>query len=135
MDIPAFHATLNATSATCLTTGFYCIRTRRLTAHRCCMLAAATASTLFLISYVLYHARVGSVPFQGTGWMRPVYFSILIAHTILAIVIVPMAVRTIWLAAHQRFVTHKTIARWTLPLWLTVCVTGLIVYWMLYQLE
>ena len=134
MDIPAFHACLNATSAICLSAGFYCIKTRRLGAHMKFMIAAATASSIFLISYVLYHARVGTVHFQGSGWVRTFYLSLLLFHTILAIAIVPLATRTLWLAARQRFVTHKAIARWTLPLWLVVCVTGLIVYWMLYQM-
>ena len=134
-DIPAFHATLNATSGCCLALGFYCIKTKRMAAHVACMIGAAASSTVFLVSYVLYHARVGaaSAHYQGTGWSRPLYFGILIVHTILAVVIVPMAARTVWLAARRRFASHRGLARWTFPLWLTVSVTGLVVYWMLYH--
>ena len=97
------------------------------------MIAAFGVSTIFLISYVTYHAQVGSVQFQGSGWIRPVYFTVLISHTVLAVAIVPLALRTLFLAARERFVQHAAIARWTLPLWLYVCVTGVVVYWMLYR--
>jgi len=98
------------------------------------MLSALTASTLFLISYLTYHFQVGSVPFQGQGWIRWIYFTILISHTILAAVIVPLVLLTLFRALKGNFERHKRIARWTLPLWLYVSVTGVVVYWMLYRL-
>ena len=98
------------------------------------MLSACVASTLFLISYLIYHYHVGSVPFKGEGWIRPIYFSILISHTILAVAIVPLALITLVRALKGNFERHKRIARWTLPAWLYVSVTGVIVYWMLYRL-
>ena len=96
------------------------------------MLAAFTTSTLFLFSYLTYHYHVGSVPFKGQGWIRAVYFAILISHTVLAALIVPLVLITLTRALKRRFDRHKRIARWTLPLWLYVSVTGVIVYWMLY---
>lgn len=131
---PSLNACLNATSAVLLIAGACFIKAGRIGAHRACMLAACAASTLFLISYVTYHAHVGSVRFRGTGWIRPVYFTILISHTILAVVIVPMVARTLFLAARKRFADHRAMARWTLPAWLYVSVTGVIVYVMLYHL-
>ena len=98
------------------------------------MLSACIASTLFLISYLIYHYSVGSVPFKGEGWIRPIYFSILISHVILAAAIVPLALITLVRVLKGNFERHKRIARWTLPIWLYVSVTGVIVYWMLYQL-
>jgi len=132
--LPSVNATLNATSAVLLVAGFVCIRTKRVAAHRRFMLAALSVSALFLVSYLTYHAQVGSVHFTKIGWIRPVYFTILITHTILAIVIVPMALRTAFLARQQRFAQHMAIARWTFPMWLYVCVSGVVVYWMLYHL-
>ena len=131
--LPAVNATLNATSALCLLSGYGFIRRKRIGAHRVCMLAACAVSTLFLVSYLTYHAHVGSVHFHGQGWIRPVYFAILISHTVLAIVIVPLVIRTLSLALAQRFAQHQRLARLTLPLWLYVSVTGVIVYLMLYQ--
>lgn len=133
--LPAVNAALNATSAILLVSGFCCIRAKRVVAHQMCMIAALGVSALFLISYLTYHAQVGSVHFTGTGHIRPVYFTILITHTILAIVIVPLALRTVFLARRQRFAQHMVIARWTLPIWLYVCVSGVVVYWMLYHLR
>lgn len=133
--LPTFNAALNATSAMLLMAGFWCIRTNRVHAHKRCMLSALAVSATFLISYLTYHAQVGSVHFTGTGWIRPVYFSILISHTILAIVIVPLVLRTAFLAGRSRFGEHVAIARWTLPLWLYVSVTGVVVYWMLYRMN
>ena len=104
-------------------------------AHRLCMLSAFTTSALFLVSYLTYHYQVGSVPFQGRGWIRFVYFAILISHTILAAAIVPLVLLTLTRALRGRFDRHKRIARWTLPLWLYVSITGVIVYWMLYGLD
>ena len=97
------------------------------------MAAACAVSLVFLVSYLLYHARVGSVRFTGTGWTRPVYFTILISHTVLAVVIVPLVLRTVLLAWRERFAAHRGLARWTLPLWLYVSVTGVAVYGMLYH--
>ena len=102
--------------------------------HKAFMISAFIVSTGFLISYLIYHYRVGHVVFPGQGWIRPVYFSILVSHTILAIVIVPMILVTLRRALLERFDKHRLIARWTLPLWLYVSVTGVIVYWMVYQL-
>ena len=132
---PAVNASLNATSAILLALGFLMIRRRHTGAHARFMLSACGVTIVFLISYVLYHARVGSVRFPGTGWARPVYFAILISHTVLAVTIVPMVVRTLMLAAGQRFDAHRALARWTLPLWFYVSVTGVIVYWMLYHMN
>ncbi len=133
-DLPAVNATLNGTSAVLLLVGFYLIRRRNMTAHRLCMLAAFGTSTLFLISYLVYHFQVGSVRFGGTGWARTLYFSILSTHTVLAVVIVPLVLITLSRALKERFDRHRRIARWTLPLWLYVSVTGVVIYWMLYRL-
>lgn len=131
---PKINATLNGCSALLLVTGRTLIARGNRTAHRAVMLAALGTSTLFLISYLYYHWHVGSVHFRGTGWSRPVYFSILISHTILAAVIVPLVIITLKRALGGRFDRHRAIARWTFPLWLYVSVTGVIVYLMLYQL-
>ena len=132
--LPAVNATLNATSGLLLTIGFVLIKRREVTAHRTCMLLAFASSTLFLISYVTYHAHVGSRPFPGTGPIRLAYFAILISHILLAIVILPMAIVTLTRGLRGQYARHVTIARRTLPLWMYVSVTGVIVYWMLYQL-
>jgi uncharacterized membrane protein YozB (DUF420 family) len=133
-DLPALNAALNATAATLLVIGYRLIRRGRINAHRRVMLAAFTASTVFLISYLVYHANVGSRPFPGQGGVRVVYFTILITHVVLAAVILPMALITLTRALKERFDRHRRIARWTLPLWLYVSVTGVIVYLMLYQM-
>jgi uncharacterized membrane protein YozB (DUF420 family) len=133
-DLPALNATLNATAATLLVIGYVLIRRGRIRQHRRVMIAAFTASTLFLISYLVYHANVGSRPFPGQGTMRTLYFTILITHIVLAIVIVPMALITLTRGLRERFDRHVPIARWTLPLWLYVSVTGVVVYVMLYKL-
>ena len=130
---PAFNATLNATSAALLIAGYLCIRSKRITAHACCMVAASAVSLLFFASYLAYHAQVGSVRFQGTGAVRPVYFTVLLTHTMLAVIIVPLVIRTLLLAARRRFAEHRAFARWTLPLWLYVSITGVVVYLMLYH--
>jgi uncharacterized membrane protein YozB (DUF420 family) len=98
------------------------------------MLSAFGVSSLFLASYVVYHASAGSRPFPGTGWLRPVYFALLVSHVLLAAVIVPLALMTIWRALRGQFDRHRRLARWTLPLWLYVSVTGVVIYWMLYHL-
>ena len=131
---PAINAALNGTSALLLVTAHRMIKAGRVAAHRALMLTAVAASTLFLISYLYYHAHVGSVRFQGRGWSRPVYFSILISHTILAAVIVPLSMVTLSRALRGRFDRHRAIARWTYPLWLYVSVTGVVIYLMLYHL-
>jgi len=133
-DLPAVNATLNSASALLLAAGYFFIRRGNVAAHRRCMIAALVASALFLTSYLIYHYNVGSVPFTGRGWIRTVYFSILITHTILAALIVPLVLVTLSRALRADFVRHRRIARWTLPLWFYVSVTGVVVYWMLYRL-
>lgn len=133
-DLPTVNATLNTISAILLTIGYVLIRQRRVEAHKRYMLAAFTVSVLFLISYVIYHVNAGSTPFSRQGWIRPVYFTILISHIILAFVIVPLALRTLYLAWRERFEQHRRIAKITLPLWLYVSVTGVLIYLMLYQM-
>ena len=133
-DLPALNAALNALSAILLTSGYRVIRRRQITAHKRCMLAACATSALFLLSYVTYHYSVGSVPFRGQGWVRPLYFTILISHTILATAIVPLVLVTLFRAWKADFRKHGRLAQWTLPMWLYVSVTGVIIYVMLYQL-
>ena len=133
-DLPALNATLNLISAILLGTGYYFIRKRNIRAHKACMVAALITSTAFLTSYLVYHYNVGSVPFTKQGWIRPVYYFILLTHVLLAVVILPLVLRTAYLAFRQRFDKHVRIARWTFPLWMYVSVTGVIVYLMLYQL-
>lgn len=133
-DLPALNATLNGSSAILLIIGYAFIRRRRIAAHKLCMLAAFASSTLFLISYLTLRYYAGMTTFAGQGWIRPVYFTILTSHTILAAGIVPMALVTLSRALRGRFDRHVRIARWTLPLWLYVSVTGVLVYWILYHL-
>jgi uncharacterized membrane protein YozB (DUF420 family) len=133
-DLPALNATLNAIAGTLLVIGYVLIRRGRVQQHRRVMIAAFSTSTLFLISYLVYHANVGSRPFPGQGAIRGVYFTILLTHIVLAIVIVPMALITLSRGLRGRFERHVPLARWTLPLWLYVSVTGVIVYLMLYQM-
>jgi uncharacterized membrane protein YozB (DUF420 family) len=133
-DLPLLNACLNATSAVLLLAGYRFIRRGQRDHHRACMLAALAVSTLFLASYLTYHVQVGSVPFQRHGPIRVVYFTILLTHVVLAIVIVPLALVTASRALAGRFDRHRAIARWTLPLWLYVSVTGVVIYLMLYQL-
>ena len=133
-DLPALNATLNATSAAFLIVGYLFIRRGRITPHKGCMLAALGASTLFLISYVTYHLNTGSRPFAGAGAMRYVYFSILITHVSLAMTILPLALITAARGLRAQYERHVKIARWTLPLWLYVSVTGVVIYLMLYRL-
>jgi len=133
-DLPALNAGLNATSAALLTLGWFFIRNGRREAHKRAMLAALFCSSVFLVSYLVYHAQVGSVRFRGQGPVRTVYFAILISHTILAVTVVPLALVTLVRALQARFDRHRRIARITLPIWGYVSVTGVIVYWMLYRL-
>src|ERR1700684_2344325 len=130
----ALNATLNGTSAILLACGYAAIKNGKMKVHKAFMIAAFAVSTVFLISYVIYHIRVGHVVFQGQGWIRPVYFALLLSHTILAIVIVPMILVTLRRAWLERFDKHRVIARWTLPLWFYVSVTGVVVYLMVYKL-
>ena len=131
---PALNAALNASSAVLLSTGYLMIRRGRVLAHKSCMVLAFLCSTAFLTSYLIYHAKVGSVAFRGKGWIRPVYFTLLGSHTILAVAIVPLAVITLSRALRGQFDRHKRIARWTLPLWLYVSLTGVVIYFLLYHL-
>jgi len=133
-DLPALNATLNATSAVLLTTGWILIRRGRIAQHRAVMIAAVCTSILFLISYLIYHAQVGSVRFTKQGPIRAVYFTILLTHTVLAVAIVPLVLVTLTRGLRARYERHRRIARWTMPIWLYVSVTGVIVYLMLYQM-
>ena len=131
----AFNATLNGTSAILLAAGYSAIRSGKIALHKKLMVSAFFVSCAFLVSYVIYHIRIHQViHFQGQGWIRPVYFTLLTSHTVLAIVIVPMIIVTLRRAWLQRFDKHRVIARWTLPLWFYVSVTGVIVYFMVYQI-
>jgi uncharacterized membrane protein YozB (DUF420 family) len=130
----ALNASLNGVSAILLAGGYVAIRSGKIAVHKAFMISAFAASSVFLVSYLLYHYRVGHVPFQGQGWIRPVYFVLLLTHTVLAVVIVPMILVTLRRAWLERFDRHRIIARWTLPLWFYVSVTGVIVYLMVYQI-
>jgi|SRR5450759_685226 uncharacterized membrane protein YozB (DUF420 family) len=132
-DLPAVNASLNATSGVLLLIGYILIRTRRIEQHRKVMIAAFAASSLFLVCYVIYHAQVGSVPFPRHGFVRPLYFTILITHVTLAFAVPPLAIVTLTRGLRGRFAQHRRIARWTLPIWLYVSVTGVLVYVLLYQ--
>jgi uncharacterized membrane protein YozB (DUF420 family) len=133
-DLPALNASLNATSALLLTAGYILVRRGDVRRHKAAMIAACAVSTLFLISYVIYHANAGSKPFPHRGPIRVFYFAILVTHVILAAAIVPLALVTLVRGLRARFDAHVRIARWTLPIWLYVSVTGVLVYLMLYQL-
>lgn len=133
-DLPALNATLNAVSTVLLSAGFVFIRQGQRDRHRFCMIGAFSVSCLFLASYLVYHFQVGSVPFTKQGWVRPLYFTILITHVVLAVAIVPLVLVTLSRALKERFDKHRAIARWTLPLWLYVSVTGVVIYWMLYRM-
>jgi putative membrane protein len=133
-DLPALNATLNATAAVLLTIGWVLIKQGRRQQHRLVMIAAFGTSVLFLTSYLTYHAQVGSVRFTGQGVIRTIYFTILLTHTVLAVVIVPMVLMTLSRGLSAKYDRHRAIARWTMPLWMYVSVTGVIVYLMLYRL-
>jgi uncharacterized membrane protein YozB (DUF420 family) len=133
-DLPTVDAALNATSAVLLTLGYVFIRRGNIRAHKTCMLAAVGTSSVFLACYLTYHYFHGTTRFTGQGGLRPLYFAILISHTVLAAAIVPLVVTTLYRALRGRFELHRRIARWTLPTWLYVSVTGVVVYWMLYHL-
>ena len=132
VQLPTLNAALNTLSAVFICAGYLFIRNNNRDAHRRCMVAALACSALFLISYLVYHFQVGSVGFKGQGWIRPVYFAILITHTILAAAVVPLVLITLIRALRERFDSHRRIARWTFPIWLYVSVTGVVIYLMLY---
>lgn len=139
-DLPAVNATLNALSAVFLTAGFVFIKRGNKIAHRNCMISAFATSVVFLLCYLTYHGYLavvlhkGPTRFLNPAWFRPIYLTLLGTHTILAVVIVPLILRTLWLAKNERFETHKRIARWTWPLWMYVSITGVMVYFLLYQI-
>src|SRR5262245_1064174 len=133
-DLPAVNASLNALSGTLLVIAYALIRARRIEQHRRVMLAAFTTSSLFLVCYLIYHAQVGSVPFTRQGFVRPIYFTILITHVTLAALVLPLAIVTLSRGLKARYPQHRRIARWTFPIWLYVSVTGVLVYVLLYQL-
>jgi len=131
---PKINAALNGCSAVLLVVGRILIARKQREAHRFVMLSALGTSSLFLVSYLYYHAHVGTVRFRGIGWSRPLYFTILISHTVLAAVIVPLVIVTLLRALRGQFARHQAIARWTFPIWMYVSVTGVVVYLMLYQI-
>ncbi|MEK6711413.1 MAG: DUF420 domain-containing protein [Nitrospinota bacterium] len=133
-QLPALNAALNALGAVLLIAGYHQIRARRARRHRALMLAAFAVSILFLVSYLIYHYHAGSVRFTGQGWVRPVYFAILISHTVLAAAVPPLAILTLVRALRGDFPGHRRLARWTFPIWLYVSVTGVMVYALLYHL-
>ncbi len=135
MDLPTLNATLNGLAAVCLTAGYVLIRQRRVTAHKRAMLTAFGCSIAFLISYLYYHYQVGSVRFQGTGTIRTVYLGILLTHTVLAATVPFLAGVTLYRAWREDFARHRRLARITLPIWLYVSVTGVVIYWMLYRMD
>lgn len=131
-DLPAVNATLNGLSACLLACGYFFIKRKNIRAHRNCMITAFVTSTLFLVSYLVYHANVGRTVFKEPAAFRPIYLTILLTHTVLAVVIVPMILVSLSRALKERFEAHKIIARWTWPLWMYVSVTGVVIYWILY---
>ncbi len=133
-DLPTLNAVLNGSAAILLLVGRWYIRRGKRKHHKRCMLGAFGVSVLFLASYITYHYQHGSQPFQGTGWIRPVYFAILLSHTVLATAVVPLVLITLRRALKDQIEKHRTIARWTYPIWLYVSVTGVVIYFMLYHL-
>lgn len=133
-DLPTLNAGLNTLAAVLLVLGWRLILARKVAAHRAAMLAAFACSILFLVSYLYYHSQVGSVRFPGTGAARTLYLTILLTHTVLAALVPFLAIATLWRAFQERFDRHRRLARWTLPIWLYVSVTGVVVYWMLYRM-
>lgn len=132
-DLPTLNAVLNGTSAVLLAFGYLFIRRKKVNLHKACMVSAFVISTLFLVSYLIYHYHAGSKPFPGEGWTRPLYFAILISHVILATVTLPLSIVTLARGLRGRFEKHRRIAHWALPIWLYVSVTGVVVYLMLYR--
>jgi putative membrane protein len=132
-SLAPLNAILNSTATVLLLAGFYFIKHKRVQAHRACMIAAVCVSAAFLTSYLIFHYEVGDILFTGQGWIRLVYFSILIPHVILAVTILPLALTTLYFGLRGQFISHRRIARWTWPLWMFVSVTGVVVYLLLYQ--
>ena len=132
-DLPTLNAALNATAAALIGTGLYFVKQSNIRAHKACMIAAVVVSSLFLTSYLIYHYNVGSVRFTKQGWIREVYFPLLISHTLLAATVPPLVLRTLFLAAKGRYPAHVRIAKWTFPVWMYVSITGVVVYLLLYQ--
>lgn len=133
-DLPALNAGLNATSSALLTAGFFFIRRGEIERHRICMIAAFVVSSAFLISYVVYHANHGSTPFPGTGASRFFYFALLVSHVVLAALVVPFALSALYRGLRREDARHRRVARIAFPIWIYVSVTGVVVYWILYQL-
>ena len=133
-DLPAVNAALNTLSTIFLTCGYVFIRRQRQVAHRNCMIGAVISSALFLTCYLIYHYNAGRTVFRDPAWFRPIYLTILLTHTILAVVIVPMVLTTLYRAARRQFDRHKKIARWTWPIWMYVSITGVIIYFLLYHI-
>jgi len=133
-DLPAVNAALNSLSTIFLTCGYIFIRRQRQVAHRNCMIGAVISSALFLTCYLIYHYNAGRTVFRDPAWFRPIYLTILLTHTILAVVIVPMVLKTLYHAARRQFDRHKKIARWTWPVWMYVSITGVLIYFLLYHI-
>ena len=133
-DLPAVNAALNTLSTILLTCGYVFVRRQRQVAHRNCMIGAVISSALFLTCYLIYHYNAGRTVFRDPAWFRPIYLTILLTHTILAVVIVPMVLTTLYRAATRQFDRHKKIARWTWPIWMYVSITGVIIYFLLYHI-
>ena len=134
MILPTIDAVLNAAAALCLSAGYYFIKKKNIKAHKACMISALGVSAVFLTCYLVYHYNVGSVRFAHEGWIRAVYFPLLLSHTVLAAVIVPMVLRTAYLGVANQLARHTGLAKWTFPMWMYVSITGVMVYLMLYQL-
>jgi len=132
--LPHLQAGLNALTATLLATGYYFIRKQHHAAHRACMIGAAVVSAIFMICYLIYHANIGNIPFAGQGTIRPFYFTILVSHVTLAAINIPLVIMTLIYAARARFVNHRRLARWALPIWFYVSVTGLLIYLLAFHL-
>lgn len=130
--LPTLNACLNTLATLCLLAGYYAIRRGRRQAHRACMLGALACSTAFLASYLIYHAYAERTVFREPAWFRPIYLTVLLTHTALAVAIVPMVLTTLWRAWKARWEDHRRLARWTLPLWLYVSITGVLIYYILY---
>lgn len=133
-DLPAVNAGLNTLSTLFLTAGYVFIRRQRQVAHRNCMIGAVISSALFLTCYLIYHYNAGRTVFRDPAWFRPIYLAILLTHTILAVVIVPMVLMTLYRAVRRQFEAHKRISRWTWPIWMYVSITGVLIYFLLYQI-
>ena len=132
--IPPFLAILNTTAATLVSLGYFFVRRKRVTAHRICMVSALLVSTVFMVFYLYYHAKIGNIPFAGVGSIRPVYFTLLASHVILAAVLFPLVLVTAGFAFRGNTTRHRRIARWTLPIWLYVSITGVIIYLMAFHI-